>query len=1700
MISKQSPIFNAFGKMRLCIVAMAAFLLSCTAYAQTPAFPYNVSVSTIMGNCYDDCRILITMHDAAGNEVLVNPTTHNAQNTALYPLYNIQYHYRNVSAGANTHYDTLNDIQVTNGTYCIGVTAYVPVTLPDGTPDYAMVDTTLCNIEVTTNYNHLEASVLSGMARNRYEWSWDENDLQEFCGWRPAFDCADVGRIQLKLIKGKFPYRVIILDNNQDTIRQAVFNERQQSGVDSMFADFRDFYTFDQMPVGNYSIKVSDSCDYSLWLSIEIPSADPNYFGRGAWNNVDCADSNVVRFYLTKNSNTELRDYCIPYFDSILQYRFINPGGDTTAWFPHVGNIWDPYWLYIQDTITQMNNYCPLYNDSIRFQIRDLCHDTIYSSVFLYTKDFSFVDEVYPSTFDMVTTPDTCLIHALSGLSTQTYNYYGYPWGCYGCGSENDDTGWMTEIPGRYYTCPLSYDVYSAIDSSLISHAESDDFSWLAAPVTFTVDTTIPVHIAVTDARGCELISRDTVFVFNVANAGDISYPYETHSLLDDWGWNGCCWDRYLYIRQIIDAETYRQNMTVHLIESPLYNRFNFTAVRENGEWSFTADDTANHHTYIEVWSDNSNWQLTVRDSVCLAPGRYTFAVTSSCGTDLVSYTFTDPYYIDSFAFDVLPQYDMEQVCDRLIVTPHSSVLNRYVQNIIDTIDNNEPIIDVYTDYWYDMHVVDGVAGGYSEWRDGNGNFVFTIPGRYVIETYCWESCTGITHYDTIDFVPQYIDFDQGYAIVCDNLSNTGFVSVHAYNGRDPYTYYLYDQSDLSGNLVGTSSTGNFPIIPMTVGQQLSVMAEDSCHNSFYINLTATPINQSALAWEFGDFQNDGHCEGDSVFLAALPFLFNVSYQWYGPNGFSSTDRVNSLYLPYGSESGYYTLEIFNTGCATQVKDSVYIAVIPAPTVTILSDTTVCSGDGVTLAFQTQGTGTVHYDIVHSGAPTSGYDSFTAASGATTYHTYPIESDNVFWAANIYDNRCTYNHIIDTVTVSLYNPATTSPVSPNTTDGYACYNHTASLKASSTLQPPYYVHWYLNEQQNPLLQCDTITNAANQSTFYVNNVTGDTTLYVTVSSAAQCPATYGTINHLVNMHNGTTLLNAGEGARFFDSGGELDNYGDNENLTHTFSCSSGNRIELTFNSVEIAIGDTLRVYAGTSTSSASPLATLTHNSSYNSLIINQSAVTFNFHSNWANNRSGWNIDLYTDLPMTAVSAHISPLNYDTVAAVVCASPTPFQSPYFPPLDISQAVEYLNDTLISSADGCQTNVHLHVVANPVSQTTLHDSLMPCQLPFVWNGVTFTDFSTKSVTFTNIYGCDSIVTMTLHWAPPIDSTDVYDTIVENQLPYTVNGATFTEAGTQTATLTNQDGCDSIVTTHLFVHANVTAEADSAICDNLLPFVWNGVTFTHSDTQTVVLTAHTGADSTLTMYLTVNPTHLTAFTDTVCQYAAYQNYGFSLSETETSLSGIITLSRTESNIFGCDSVTNLTLLIIPVITPNFYAEPDKAILSESPNIHFVNTTDISEIELMGYYWRWDFDDGTIDSTTEYNNEHLYTQWGDYTVTLTLVIDECESSFSVPVIIETDMEFPNVITPNGDGINDVFIIKDLNPERSNRLVIVDRWGKVVWDEKNYQTYMKDGMVYNADKGFGIGDVIEGVYYYTFYYEGAVRTIQFNGSITVIK
>ena len=200
---------------------------------------------------------------------------------------------------------------------------------------------------------------------------------------------------------------------------------------------------------------------------------------------------------------------------------------------------------------------------------------------------------------------------------------------------------------------------------------------------------------------------------------------------------------------------------------------------------------------------------------------------------------------------------------------------------------------------------------------------------------------------------------------------------------------------------------------------------------------------------------------------------------------------------------------------------------------------------------------------------------------------------------------------------------------------------------------------------------------------------------------------------------------------------------------------------------------------------------------------------------------------------------------------------------------------------------------------------------------------------------------------------------------------------------------------------------------------------------------------------------------------------------------------------------------LKVHPQPYAEFSAHPEESMLSDGGEIYFRNYSDSSYATMPGVRWYWDFGDGTIDSS-EFSPTHTYSDWGDYDVKLFISTEHgCEDEIVHRVVIEADLEFPNVITPNGDGYNDVYAIKNLNTNinhedpdkyRTNSLHIYDRWGKRVYHAENYDTYMKGEEIVVGERYFDGSNLSDGVYFYAFYYKGKVKEVKYHGSLSIVR
>ena len=150
------------------------------------------------------------------------------------------------------------------------------------------------------------------------------------------------------------------------------------------------------------------------------------------------------------------------------------------------------------------------------------------------------------------------------------------------------------------------------------------------------------------------------------------------------------------------------------------------------------------------------------------------------------------------------------------------------------------------------------------------------------------------------------------------------------------------------------------------------------------------------------------------------------------------------------------------------------------------------------------------------------------------------------------------------------------------------------------------------------------------------------------------------------------------------------------------------------------------------------------------------------------------------------------------------------------------------------------------------------------------------------------------------------------------------------------------------------------------------------------------------------------------------------------------------------------------------------------------------------------WEFGDG--DTARSFNPTHVYEKAntnldGYYDLTLTIVNNNgCDSIIKVRIPIkEAQLKIPSVITPNGDGKNDLFLIlnekktgspedtKITNEFQNMELVIFDRWGRKIYESSDYKSDW-------SAKG-----IPDGTYYYMLRTIGFYKTEKFRGSLTIL-
>jgi gliding motility-associated-like protein len=187
------------------------------------------------------------------------------------------------------------------------------------------------------------------------------------------------------------------------------------------------------------------------------------------------------------------------------------------------------------------------------------------------------------------------------------------------------------------------------------------------------------------------------------------------------------------------------------------------------------------------------------------------------------------------------------------------------------------------------------------------------------------------------------------------------------------------------------------------------------------------------------------------------------------------------------------------------------------------------------------------------------------------------------------------------------------------------------------------------------------------------------------------------------------------------------------------------------------------------------------------------------------------------------------------------------------------------------------------------------------------------------------------------------------------------------------------------------------------------------------------------------------------------------------------------------GCGATSTVVITVNPAVTAN-----------AGPAVSTTNgrSVSIGAAPVAGLTYSWSPTTGLSDPTSANPTVLLSNTTGapitqTYTLTATNTATGCTGTASVVVSVGIDpnVEVANVITPNGDKMNDWLQIKNVASYPNNSMEIFNRWGRKVYSTTNYNNTSN---YWGTDPG-----VMPGMYYYLFKQPNGAVT---KGWVEVIK
>jgi hypothetical protein len=159
---------------------------------------------------------------------------------------------------------------------------------------------------------------------------------------------------------------------------------------------------------------------------------------------------------------------------------------------------------------------------------------------------------------------------------------------------------------------------------------------------------------------------------------------------------------------------------------------------------------------------------------------------------------------------------------------------------------------------------------------------------------------------------------------------------------------------------------------------------------------------------------------------------------------------------------------------------------------------------------------------------------------------------------------------------------------------------------------------------------------------------------------------------------------------------------------------------------------------------------------------------------------------------------------------------------------------------NTTDSAEAMVKISV--NDPSRSTSNATICSTELPYNWNGLRFGEAGTQTATLKNRLGADSLATLNL----VVKAATMSQITVAHCGTYNFHGQAVYASGSYLAKITNAAGCDSTIYL-TFRQKATTSQTNLTLLPNQMPYTWNGREINTAGTYTATFPNSEKCDST-------------------------------------------------------------------------------------------------------------------------------------------------------------------------------------------------------------------------------------------------------------